>query len=133
VREEVREAFDVDVPVLLVDLDVGALQQSFRERAVFAELPRFPAVKRDLSLVVPRQVTYADVEGVVRSASGALLEHVSCFDVFQEKENGNHRSLGLRLRFRSADRTLTDEMVEPQIQKILRQLEATLKVVLRVS
>jgi len=133
VRDEVRKAFDVDVPVVLVDLDVAALQQSFQERVLFEELPRFPAVKRDLSLVVPRQVTYGDVEDVVRRASGPLLESVACFDVFREKGDETPRSLGLRLRFRSADGTLTDEVVEPQIQKILRKLEASLNVVLRAT
>lgn len=102
-----------------------------RQRATFEELPRFPAVKRDLSLVVPHPVTYAEVEDVVRRASGAILESVSCFDLFQEND-GHPRSLGLRLRFRSPERTLTDELVEPLIQKILRKLEGSLQVTLRV-
>jgi phenylalanyl-tRNA synthetase beta chain len=132
----VQRDFQLDVPVYVVDFDVAALQRAFPGRPMFRELPRFPAVKRDLSLVVPAPVTYGEVERVVRQATGALLESVACFDLFQGSQaakNTESRSLGLRLRFRSPDRTLTDEMVDPQIQEILHELAGSLHVVLRAT
>lgn len=105
----------------------------FRERPLFRELPRFPAAKRDLSLVVPQSVTYQEVEKIVRQTGGKHLESAQCFDVFHEDNKHNSRCIGLRLRFRAPDRTLTDEMVDPQIQKILQKLERSLKVALRAG
>jgi len=133
VSEAVRKAFDVEVPVFIFDLDVGVLDKMSRGCTQFEELPRFPAVKRDLSLVVPQSVTYQQVVGVVKQSGGAHLETAQCFDVFHEEDRENSRCIGLRLRFRSPDRTLTDDMVDPQIKKILRKLQGSLQVALRAG
>jgi phenylalanyl-tRNA synthetase beta chain len=133
IREDVRRAFDIDVPVFIFDLNVAVLGKMSRGRSLFEELPRFPAVKRDLSLVVPQSVNYRDVVGVVKQAGGANLETAECFDVFHEEDKASSRCIGLRLRFRSPDRTLTDDMVDPQIHKILRKLQGSLQVALRAG
>jgi len=133
IRADVRKAFDIDVPIFIFDLDVAVLEKMSRGRSLFEELPRFPAVKRDLSLVVPQSVTYQEVVGVVKQAGGAHLETAQCFDVFHEEDKESSRCIGLRLRFRSPDRTLTDDMVDPQINKILRKLQGSLQVALRAG
>ncbi|UCE02688.1 MAG: phenylalanine--tRNA ligase subunit beta [Candidatus Latescibacterota bacterium] len=132
VAEEVLRAYDVDTPVFLLDLDVDALVRHLPERRVFKGIPRFPAVKRDLSLVVPRRVAYEKVHAAVVGAGGPLLESINCFDVFEDRALGEDKhSIGLRLRFRSPERTLTDDVVDRQIDAIVRRLSETLGVELR--
>ncbi len=132
VRAEVLQSFDVEIPVFVLELDVAALEQHLPARRAFRGIPRFPAVKRDLSLVLPRHVAYENVRRVAVEAGGAWLESVHCFDVFEDRSLGEGvRSVGLRLRFRSPERTLLDDMVEPWMDGIVRRLEASLGVRLR--
>jgi phenylalanyl-tRNA synthetase beta chain len=134
VREEVLRAFDVEPPVYVLEIDVTELEKLLPGRRTFRELPRFPAVKRDLSLVVPRHVSYRDLEAAVRAAAGPHLESLHCFDVFEGGALASgERSLGIRLRFRSSARTLSDEEVAPAIEAIVRQLADTLHVTLRAG
>ncbi|MFQ5599937.1 MAG: phenylalanine--tRNA ligase subunit beta [Candidatus Krumholzibacteriia bacterium] len=134
VREGVLRAFDVGAPVFLLDLDVEALEKHLPDRRVFEQLPRFPAVKRDLSLVVPRGVAYQQVHATLVEAGGAQLESVQCFDVFEDRALGDAvRSIGVRLLFRSSQRTLTDDVVDPIIEAIVRRLAEALEVRLRAG
>ena len=80
-RGDVLEAFDVDAPVYAFDLDVQALLQHLPERHLVTELPRFPAVKRDLSLLLPPDVSYDAVQKqVVTAESCRLLPAVAVFE-----------------------------------------------------
>ncbi|MDB4951138.1 MAG: hypothetical protein JWM27_3787 [Gemmatimonadetes bacterium] len=90
----------------------------------YAALPTFPASERDLALLVPDSVPSADVETAVRESAGALLEAVFPFDLYAGKgvPEGT-RSVGFRLRFRAADRTVTDADVDQAADRVLRALE----------
>ena len=128
-RSEVLRRFEIELPVYVLELDVAALEKHLPQRRTFQGVPRFPAVKRDLSVVVPPTVSYADVRTAVALAGGAALESVQCFDVFEDVSLGEGvRSLGLRLRFRSSERTLHDDMVDPWMEAIVRDLAAKLGV-----
>jgi phenylalanyl-tRNA synthetase beta chain len=134
VREEVLRAFDVEGPVFAFDLDLEALEKHLPGRRAYRELPRFPAAKRDLSLVVPAHVTYQQIHGAVTAAGGADLESVHCFDVYQGGALGRgERSLGIRLRFRAAKQTLSDAAVDQEIQAIVRRLAESLDVKMRAG
>jgi len=95
-------------------------------------LPMVPAVARDLSLVVPRSLPWADLAGVVGQAGGSMLESIVYLDAFQ---GGNipedRQSLHFGLRFRHPDRTLTGDEVEKSVQTIINacatRFEATLR------
>ncbi len=95
----------------------------------FQPLPQFPAVDRDLALLVPDRVLAYDVEGLIRVRGGALLEGVELFDLYRGEgvEQGT-RSLAYRLRFRSPDRTLEDKRVDKAVSGILARLKEELSV-----
>jgi phenylalanyl-tRNA synthetase beta chain len=134
VREAVLRAFDLDGPAFALELDVAMLERHLPSTRRQRELPRFPPVKRDLSLVVPAGVTWAQVEAVATAAAGPHLASLQCFDVFTGAgAAGGERSLGLRLRFRAADRTLTDADVAPALESVVRHLADEYKVTLRAG
>jgi phenylalanyl-tRNA synthetase beta chain len=90
----------------------------------FRALPAYPAVERDLALLVPRGVAAELVEQTIRDAAGAWLENIVVFDLYAgEGVPPGVRSIGFRLLFRAADRTLTDADVDAQIDRILRRLK----------
>lgn len=102
------------------------------ETVAYRPLPVHPAVDRDLALVVEKHVATAEVGAVIRETAPATLESLSVFDVF---EGGSllegTRSVAWRLRFRAADRTLTDEEVDAALRKITSALGEKLNVAVR--
>jgi len=116
----------------VLEIDVEALERHLPGTRRYREMPRFPAVKRDLSLVVPAEVSYGAVHAAVRAAAGPNLESLQCFDVYRGDAD-TARSVGLRLRFRATARTLSDADVTPVIEAIVRELERSLGVRLRAG
>jgi phenylalanyl-tRNA synthetase beta chain len=125
-------AAGLDRPAWAAVLDVAAIQSVRPTRRRFVPLPKYPASKRDLAVVVGREVSQAHVEEVIRKSGGSLLHHVGLFDVYEGEQLGpGERSLAYALEFRSADRTLHDREVDEALQSIVRALGATLGVTLR--
>ena len=95
--------------VYLAELDFGALSGSEAVEIRYRPLPKFPAVVRDLSLLISNKVAYADVEGTIYGLAIPELVGVRLFDIYSGEElPGGKRSIALSLRFRADDRTLTD-------------------------
>jgi phenylalanyl-tRNA synthetase beta chain len=88
-----------------------------------------PPAEIDLALVVPMGTSVADVERVIRSAAGELLEALDLFDQYTGAGvDRDHRSLAWRLTFRHPERTLRDKEIEGRRTKILSALEQELHV-----
>jgi phenylalanyl-tRNA synthetase beta chain len=91
----------------------------------FEDVTAFPAVRQDLAVVVPDDVPAAQVRGAVLTGGGELLRGADVFDLFEGEQLGEGRkSLALRLEFRAADRTLTDEEVAAKRDSIAAELES---------
>lgn len=133
VREAVLRGFDLEISAHVLEIDVEALARHLGGAGRQRELPRYPAVKRDLSLAVPEGTTYGAVHAAVLAVAGPHLESLQCFDVFTGGGAPGERSLGLRLRFRDPDQTLTDAQVAPALEKVVRHLADTLHVKLRAG
>ncbi len=103
-----------------------ALGPEMLERREFTlrPLPVFPAIERDLALLMPLSLPAAEVGATIRANAGALLEDVAPFDLFVGKGvPDGMRSVAYRLRFRAADRTLTDDEIDDAVARVLRALE----------
>ena len=95
-----------------------------RRRTVFAPVPRFPAVRRDLSLLLDKSVTFADLERVARQSERKLLREVGLFDVYEgDKLPEGKKSYALRFILQDAEKTLTDEQVEKAMGRIRSAIE----------
>jgi phenylalanyl-tRNA synthetase beta chain len=122
----VGERFDLGpLPVLVAELDFDRLVQA-RQPLLTAQTPsRFPPSDRDISFVVNEDASYADIEPVIRSAAGNLLEHLELFDVFRGGAvSSGRKSLALSLRYRAADRTLDDDEVSAAHARVEQALRA---------
>jgi phenylalanyl-tRNA synthetase beta chain len=118
--------FDAEVAAFEVNLDVAAAHVRFTS---YQDLTSFPEVREDLAVIVADTVTAAQVLEVVRGAGGALLTGADVFDVYRDAQTigAGHVSLAVRLRFRAADRTLTDEEVAARRRKIASALATQLE------
>lgn len=115
-------------PVYVVEATIPALGVE-RADVAYRALPEHPAIERDLALLVPAGVAAEEIRGVLRETGGELLEGVALFDRYEGAglPEGTS-SLAWRLRYRSAERTLTDAEVEPAVERVLRALEERLGV-----
>lgn len=121
----VARNFEVRAPVCLAEFDLEQLLNVAGEEFLRIEpLPRFPAVRRDLALVVPERVPVAELFETIRHAGGPLLGHVDLFDLFRGEDlPPGHKSCGVGLIFRSQDHTLTDVEVAQVEACIVQQLQ----------
>ena len=101
----------------------------------FAGIPRFPAVTRDIAMIVPETVQHAAVNAILQSAAEPLLTGVALFDVFTdgsgEKVPKGRKSMAYSLTFRSSDRTLTTEEVNAAHARLKDLLRTGLEAVFR--
>ena len=95
-------------------------------------IPRFPAVVRDLSFVVRKEILYSEIETTTRTAAGSYLESVNCIDVFEGRGvSTNNRSCAISLVFRAPDRTLSSEEVTVYVDNVVALLTTELGAELR--
>jgi phenylalanyl-tRNA synthetase beta chain len=128
-------------PRLVQELDLGAHPLVFEislqalsaaPRPAFRELSRFPAVRRDLALIVDESVSAAAVLACVRAAAGAKLQGLRLYDIYQGKGvDSGKKSLALGLTLQDFSRTLTDAEIGLLIQGVLQALKDGLGVTLR--
>jgi phenylalanyl-tRNA synthetase beta chain len=132
VSEELLKLFDIDDDVFLVEIKIDEILKLTGESIKFKEISKFPSVKRDLALIINRQTRYSEIEEVIRSSGGAYLKDLSLFDIYSDERIGNgKKSMAFSLEFSSKEKTLTDEEVNKQIQKIIKTLEKKLEITLR--
>jgi phenylalanyl-tRNA synthetase beta chain len=132
VHPRVAETYEVGGPVAVFELQLKPLLKAARDVRPFSDLPKFPAVKVDIALVVDEQVTAERAEQSIRSAGGRLLEDARLFDVYRGKGvDEGKKSLAFSLTYRDPDRTLTDEEVSAAHEKVLRKATGALGAELR--
>jgi len=121
---------DIDGNTFLFEIALAELQTGLPP--VFEPLSKFPAIRRDLAIVVAADVTYDQVRACVASAASELLRDLILFDVYQGPEvDSGKKSLAFGLILQASSRTLTDQEVEATISRVLahikRELGATLR------
>lgn len=130
VHPTVAARYDLDGRrVYVAELDADMLAQTATDEILFAALPRYPAVQRDMALLVPKTVSAAAVVDVIRTRGGDLVEAVELFDVYEGPQvEETHRSLAYSIRLRDKERTLTDEEANQVLDAIEQALMAELAV-----
>jgi phenylalanyl-tRNA synthetase beta chain len=129
---EVIRNFDLRTAAFAMEIDLDRLDRDRKPRVRYSPLPRYPAVFRDMAVVVPERMRAAEVEGAIRRAGGALVEAVRPFDVYRgDPVPHGKKSLAFSIQYRAADRTLTDEEVATIHGRILEAVERDLGGVLR--
>jgi len=113
--------FDVKEPVMYADLDLQALLAECRPLQRYREVSKFPAVHRDLALVLDRDVSYGQLKKIVLSSGISQLQTVNLFDVFEsDKLGANKKSLALSLVFMDEQKTMTDAEIDGFMQRIVK-------------
>jgi phenylalanyl-tRNA synthetase beta chain len=117
-------------PVFVAELHADLLL-SKESRTKFRELEKFPAVARDIALIVPEDVPHEKILRAIENPKEPLLESIELFDLFTEKIGEAKKSLAYRLTYRDRSRTLTNEEVNAAHAKIRERLRSDLGAELR--
>jgi len=124
IHPEVSANYDIKTDVYIAVLDLQLLAERVREEIKYEGLARFPAVTRDISLVMKKTVLAGQIEEIIRNNGGKILEDYKLFDVYEGENVGeDEKSLAYSIRFRAKDRTLEDKDVTEVMDKILKKLE----------
>ena len=118
--------------IYIAELDLDKIAESVEGNTRMKPIPEYPAIRRDLALVVPTSVYYRDINKIIIAEGKNLLEECHLFDVYDGKgiENG-FVSLAYSLTFRDLKKTLTDAEIQPLIDKMIARLDKELAVKLR--
>jgi phenylalanyl-tRNA synthetase beta chain len=123
---EVRDALDLKEPkedIGIMELDIESLLEGIERERKFKPLPKYPAVQRDISLVVPRELKTSDVLGYLQDYPSELIEDIRIFDLYEGKNiPKGMKSLGISIVYRADNRTLTDPEVDSLHAKIVDYL-----------
>ena len=122
------QQFDIKQGVVFVDIDVAALVTAAeKQKIVYTEVSKFPAVQRDLALVVDRSVTYAAIELAVGTVKLPKLKGTRLFDVFESDKLGvNKKSMALSFTFVDEEKTMTDTETDSMVSKLMGAFEKEL-------
>ncbi|MBP3962085.1 phenylalanine--tRNA ligase subunit beta [Paenibacillus lignilyticus] len=116
----------------VLEIELAPLYAAADFDIVYKALPRYPAMERDIAVVLSRDVAAGKLIDAVQETAGALLESVRIFDIFTgEKLGADKKSVALSLVYRHAERTLTDEEVTERHAEVVTKLEQSFAAELR--
>jgi phenylalanyl-tRNA synthetase beta chain len=114
-------------------IDIETLVKNASLKAEFKPLPKFPAVSRDIAVLVDDEILVKQIEKLITSKAGKILEEVKLFDVYKGKQvPEGKKSVAYNITFRASDRTLTDEEVSKSMDDIVKALSDKLGAQLRL-
>ena len=119
--------WDIDLPVYYAEINWDNLNRlSERVKVEIADLPKFPIVRRDLSLLLDEQITFAELAETARRAEKKLLRDVTLFDVYEGKNlPAGKKSYALSFYLQDTERTMSDKQIDAIMAKIRKSIEDT--------
>ena len=131
-RPALAKNYDLRDAVLLAELALDTLLARRNTTRSFKPLPAFPAIRRDVAMLVPEATTHQAVLDVVKEAKPANLESAALFDVFRGKNvPPGQKSMAYAFTYRSPERTLTDAEANAAHEKLVARLKQRLQAVVR--
>lgn len=133
VNRKLLKQADIDAEVCFAELSWTALMKETR-RAVttFQEIPKYPEVRRDLALLIDKNVTFAQIEQTAAETERKLLRRIALFDVYEGKNlPAGKKSYAVSFYLQDAERTLTDRRIDDLMAKLRHNLETRLGAQLR--
>jgi len=123
VRPDCLRAFGIKVPLFFLEMNLAVVEGLPVRPKRFAPLAKFPAVRWDLAMVVPKTVASGELLDAIRNSGEALIEDVELFDVYQgEKIAEGAKSVAISITYRDREKTLADEAVQLVHQKIINMI-----------
>lgn len=132
IKPNVAKKAEVKQHVFFADIDWDYLFKQFNDEAIFVELPKFPEVRRDLSLVLDETVSFDQIQRIARNYEKNLLKQINVFDVYQGENLGEgKKSYSVSFMLQDYEQTLTDKVIDRTMEKLMGAFEKEIGAVIR--
>ncbi|MBR2778565.1 MAG: phenylalanine--tRNA ligase subunit beta [Firmicutes bacterium] len=132
IHPDVAERYGLSERVYLCELSFSWIIEQKDMDIVYRPLPKYPAITRDIALTVAEAIPVGEIRDLILRNGGAILESAELFDVYRGKQiEEGRKSVAFALTFRHPDRTLTDEEVSEDYERIISTIESTYSAELR--
>lgn len=132
VKPALLKDFGIKQEIFYAELNTALLFQSATPKLVIREVAKFPEVRRDLSLVLDRQVSFKEINNLVMSTEKRLIKNIIAFDVYEgDKIPEGKKAYALGFTLQDENKTLTDEEIEKTMTRLMKAFEEKLGAVIR--
>ena len=133
VTKKIQKAFDIDNTVYYAEINWKEVMKAIKSNKVnFVELSKYPAVKRDLALLLDKKVQFAEIEKIAFDTEKKLLKAVELFDVYEGKNlEAGKKSYAVSFTLQDESATLNDKQIDKIMQKLIANLQNKLDAKLR--
>ncbi|HEX7013995.1 MAG TPA: phenylalanine--tRNA ligase subunit beta [Cyclobacteriaceae bacterium] len=132
VKNAILKEFGIRQELFYAELETALLFQSATPKFVIKDVPKFPEVRRDVSLVLDRRVTFAEIESLVRATEKRLVRSVILFDVYQgDKIPKDKKAYAIGFTLLDEEKTLTDQEIEKTMNRLMAAFEQKLGAIIR--
>lgn len=124
VHPAVCDNYDIDTRVYVAVIDMPEVVKYAKFDTIYTGIAKFPAVTRDISMVVPKAVLAGDIEKMIRQRGGKKLEELTLFDIYEGSQiKDGFKSMAYSLVFRDKEKTMEDDEINSAMKKILKGLQ----------
>ena len=133
INKKLQKQFGIDNPVYYAELNWTALMKATKNKEVlFTEISKFPAVSRDLALLVDNSVEFSQIEQIARQTEKKLLKKVELFDVYEgDKLPAGKKSYAVNFVLQDEEKTMGDKQIDAIMQKLITNIKKQLNAELR--
>ena len=133
VNKKMLEKSGIKQPVFFAGLNWALLSElALKQTQTIKPISKFPAMQRDLAMIVPKQLRYEEVEKMVQKIKPGTLQEIRLFDIFEsEKLGAGKKSMAINFTFADEEKTLTDKEIDNWMSKIMSTLEKDLQAEIR--
>ena len=132
VHPEVLENYGIEKRAYLAELNLTKITKYSRNNKKYVEVPKFPAVERDIAIIVDENIEVGQIEKTIAKKAKKILEKAELFDIYRNEKLGeNKKSVAYALTFRAKNKTLNDDEVNEVMENIIKELEKSLGAELR--
>jgi phenylalanyl-tRNA synthetase beta chain len=133
VKKNILDKFGIKQPVYFAGLNWSVISElAAKQKNKMKEIPKYPAVQRDLAMIVAKDLPWEEVQKTVEKVKLNKLQDIKLFDIFESEKLGtNKKSLAVNFTFQDEEKTLTDKEIDGWMNKIMTSLEKDLQAEIR--
>ena len=132
VQDKALKLADIKQPVFYAEFDADALLKAYKNAIQFKELNKYPEVRRDLSLVLDKAITFEQIRQLALKQEKKLITDINVFDVYEGKNLGeDKKAYAISFTLQDYEQTLTDKVIDTTMQKLMNSFEKELGAVIR--
>lgn len=132
IKETISRSFDIRQPVYFAEINWQHLTDtSVQHKTEYREIGKYPEIRRDISLILPKDARYESVMDLAKREGKKILKDVRLFDVFENEKLEGKKSYAISLQFGDDNRTLTDAEVDTIIKNLIMRYEIDMQAIIR--